>query len=94
MLYIVLYTVDMEIEKIHKDYRNTIIKYEAEVERWQKMYNLQRASAAKLREALNKFNNDEGEKEMFDGFTYKEYKLVERIAVLQDQLMECKARLD
>ena len=84
----------MEIEKIHKDYRNTVLKYESDIEMWQKMYNTQRRAAKKLRETLNRINNAEGEQEMFDGFTYKEYKLVERIAVLQDQLMECKARLD
>ena len=90
-----MYTgVYMEMEKIHADYRNTILKYESDIEMWKKMYHAQRRAASKLREALNKLNNDSGEQEMFDGFTYKEYKLVERIAMLQDQLAECQARLD
>ena len=84
----------MEIEKIHKDYRNTIIKYEERITLLNKMYHTQRLAAAKLRKALIDLSEEREEQEMFDGFTYKEYKLVERIAVLQDQLMECKARLD
>lgn len=91
---LIVYTGGMEIENIHKNYRETILKYESDIEMWQKMYNTQRRAAKKLREALNKINNDEGEQKMFDGFTYKEYKLVERIAMLQDELAECRARID
>lgn len=87
-----MYTSGMEIEKIHKEYSDTIIKYENKIAMWEKMYHQQRRAAAKLREALNKINNDEGEQEMFDGLTYKEYKLVERIANLQDELAECRAQ--
>lgn len=89
-----MYTCGMEIEKIHKDYSDMIINYENRIAMWEKMYHQQRRTAAKLREALNRINNDQGERQMFDGFTYKEYKLVERIADLQDELAECRAKVD
>ena len=84
----------MDIEKIHEDYRNTIINYEEKVALLEKMYHTQRRAAAKLRKALIDLSDDQEQQEKFDGLTYKEYKLVERIAVLQEDLEECKARLD
>ena len=89
-----MYTMVMEMEKIHEDYRNTIINYEERLALWEKMYHTQRRAAAKLRKALIDMSDGKEEQEKFDGLTYKEYKLVERIAVLQEDLDECRARLD